>query len=47
QENPILKKVINQGEITIFNLQNEISIRKKQIMVDYIYSLDLYFFLTF
>ncbi len=38
QENPILKKVINQGEITIFNLQNEISIRKKQIMVDYICS---------
>ncbi|GAI68651.1 unnamed protein product, partial [marine sediment metagenome] len=38
QENPILKKVINQGEITIFNLQNEISIRKKQIIVDYICS---------
>jgi DNA helicase HerA-like ATPase len=38
QENPFLKKVINQGEITIFNLQNEISIRKKQIIVDYICS---------
>ena len=36
QENPIMKNVINQGEISIFNLQNEISIRKKQIIVDYI-----------
>jgi DNA helicase HerA-like ATPase len=31
-----MKNVINQGEISIFNLQNEISIRKKQIIVDYI-----------
>ncbi|MFW9821087.1 MAG: ATP-binding protein [Candidatus Thorarchaeota archaeon] len=36
KENPVIKKVINQGEISIFNLQNEISIRKKQIIVDYI-----------
>jgi DNA helicase HerA-like ATPase len=36
QENPILKNVITNGELTIFNLQNEISIRKKQIIVDYI-----------
>ena len=36
QENPILKNVVTNGELTIFNLQNEISIRKKQIIVDYI-----------
>lgn len=36
QENPVMKNVLNQGEISIFNLQNEISIRKKQIIVDYI-----------
>ena len=36
QENPVIKKVVDQGEIAIFNLQNEISIRKKQIIVDYI-----------
>ncbi|MFW9952327.1 MAG: ATP-binding protein, partial [Candidatus Thorarchaeota archaeon] len=36
QENPILTNVITSGELTIFNLQNEISIRKKQIIVDYI-----------
>ncbi|GAH43165.1 unnamed protein product, partial [marine sediment metagenome] len=36
QENPVMKNVINQGEISIFNLQDEVSIRKKQIMVDYI-----------
>jgi len=36
QENPILEKVVNQKEITIFNFQKEISIRKKQIIVDYI-----------
>jgi DNA helicase HerA-like ATPase len=36
QENPVMKNVINQGKISIFNLQNEISIRKKQIIVDYI-----------
>jgi DNA helicase HerA-like ATPase len=36
QENPILNKVIDQGKLTIFNLQNETSIRKKQIIVDYI-----------
>ena len=38
QENPILKSLINQGELTVFNLQNEISITKKQIIVDYICS---------
>ena len=36
QENPVLNNFVNQGEISIFNLQNEISIRKKQIIVDYI-----------
>ncbi len=36
QENPILDKVVNNQEITIFNFQKEISIRKKQIIVDYI-----------
>ncbi|MFX1463495.1 MAG: ATP-binding protein [Promethearchaeota archaeon] len=36
QENPILDKVVNSQEITIFNFQNEISIKKKQIIVDYI-----------
>ncbi len=36
QENPILNKVVNQQEITIFNLANETNIRKKQIIVDYI-----------
>jgi len=36
QENPILKNSIKPGELTIFNFQNEISIRKKQILVDYI-----------
>lgn len=36
QENPILNKVIEKQKITIFNLQKEISIRKKQIILDYI-----------
>jgi len=36
QENPILNKVVDKQQITIFNFQNEISIRKKQIIVDYI-----------
>jgi DNA helicase HerA-like ATPase len=36
QENPILDKIVNKQEITIFNFQKEISIRKKQIIVDYI-----------
>ncbi len=36
QENPILNKVIENQQITIFNFQKEISIRKKQIIVDYI-----------
>jgi len=36
QENPILEKVIEKQKITIFNFQKEISIRKKQIIVDYI-----------
>ncbi len=38
QENPNLKNVVNQRELTIFNLSNEINIRKKQIVVDYICS---------
>ena len=36
QENPILDNIIEKQKITIFNLQKEISIRKKQIIVDYI-----------
>lgn len=36
QENPILQNSIKPGELTIFNFQNEISIRKKQILVDYL-----------
>ena len=36
QENPILNNVVNKQQITIFNFQKEISIRKKQIIVDYI-----------
>ena len=36
QENPHLKNVVRQGELTIFNLQNEVNIKKKQITVDYI-----------
>lgn len=36
QENPLLNKVVNKQQITIFNFKNEISIRKKQIIVDYI-----------
>lgn len=36
QENPVLDKILTKQEITIFNLQKEISIRKKQIIVDYI-----------
>jgi DNA helicase HerA-like ATPase len=36
QENPALSKICEAGKITIFNLQNEISIRKKQMIVDYI-----------
>ncbi|MFX0072369.1 MAG: ATP-binding protein [Candidatus Hermodarchaeota archaeon] len=36
QENPIVKNVIKQKQLTIFNFSKEISIRKKQIIVDYI-----------
>ena len=36
QENPVLNNFVKQGELSILNLQNEISIRKKQIIVDYI-----------
>ncbi|MFX1481219.1 MAG: ATP-binding protein [Promethearchaeota archaeon] len=36
QENPNLDKIIKKQHLTIFNLQKEISIRKKQIIVDYI-----------
>ncbi len=36
QENPILNNVVNKQQLTIFNFQKEISIRKKQIIVDYI-----------
>jgi DNA helicase HerA-like ATPase len=36
QENPVLDKIVKKQEITIFNLKKEISIRKKQIIIDYI-----------
>ena len=36
QENPTLNNIVNQGELIIFNLEKETSIRKKQILVDYI-----------
>ncbi|MFW9822745.1 MAG: ATP-binding protein, partial [Candidatus Thorarchaeota archaeon] len=36
QENPNLDNLIGKKKIIIFNLQKEISIRKKQIIVDYI-----------
>jgi len=36
QENPNINNFVKQGELSILNLQNEISIRKKQIIVDYI-----------
>jgi DNA helicase HerA-like ATPase len=36
EENPNLNKIIEKQQITIFNLQKEISIRKKQIIIDYI-----------
>ncbi|MFW9819784.1 MAG: ATP-binding protein, partial [Candidatus Thorarchaeota archaeon] len=36
QENPILNNIVNKRQLTIFNFQKEISIRKKQIIVDYI-----------
>jgi len=35
-ENPKLNNIVNNGEISIFNLANETSIRKKQIIVEYI-----------
>ncbi len=36
QENPVLERIIKKQEMTIFNFRHEISIRKKQIIVDYI-----------
>jgi len=36
QENPVLERIVKKQEITIFNFQQEINIRKKQIIVDYI-----------
>ncbi|MFX1503598.1 MAG: ATP-binding protein [Promethearchaeota archaeon] len=36
QENPFLDKVVNKQMVTIFNFKEEVSIRKKQIIVDYI-----------
>jgi len=38
QENPKMDKILSKQELIIFNLQQEISIRKKQIIVDYICS---------
>jgi DNA helicase HerA-like ATPase len=36
QENPILDNIIEKQKLIIFNLQKEVSIKKKQIIVDYI-----------
>ncbi|MFX1259237.1 MAG: ATP-binding protein, partial [Promethearchaeota archaeon] len=36
QENPLLENIVKQKELVIFSLKNETSIRKKQIIVDYI-----------
>lgn len=36
QENPILENIVTSQQLTIFDLSHEISIRKKQIIVDYI-----------
>ena len=36
QENPHLKNILNPGNLTIFSFQDEINIRKKQIILDYI-----------
>ena len=36
KENPIINNIVKQGELSIFNLANETSIRKKQIVVDYL-----------
>jgi len=36
QENPNLNNIIEKQKLVIFNLQKEVSIRKKQIIVDYI-----------
>jgi len=36
QENPTINNIVNKQQLTIFNFQKEISIRKKQIIVDYI-----------
>ncbi|MHA1883874.1 MAG: ATP-binding protein [Promethearchaeota archaeon] len=36
QENPSLEKILRKNELIIFNLQKQISIRKKQIILDYI-----------
>ncbi len=36
QENPILENIVKQKELLIFSMKNEINIRKKQIIVDYI-----------
>ena len=38
QENPLLNNVVKQGELTIFDLQKEVSIKKKQIILDYVCS---------
>ncbi|MFX1277248.1 MAG: ATP-binding protein [Promethearchaeota archaeon] len=37
-ENPLLNNIIKKNHLIIFDLKNEISIRKKQIIVDYICS---------
>ena len=36
QENPSMNAITKKQHLTIFNLENEVNIRKKQIMVDYI-----------
>jgi hypothetical protein len=38
QENPLIKNLVKHKKLIIFNLSNEISIRKKQIIIDYLCS---------
>jgi hypothetical protein len=36
QENPRIKNIVEKGKITIFSLEREINIKKKQIIVEYL-----------
>ena len=37
-ENPNLKNLVRKGKLIIFSLENEISLRKKQIIIDYLFN---------